>query len=97
MQLPTPNKTGGIHHTDTQGKPMSMIQVRHPFVRYMLKNVHEACETLQFFKIDLEKATMAATMESKVTLVVTTIRNKIQVTIVLLVCDSVIDNLKGKM
>ena len=56
-------------------------------VSYMLKNVNEACETLEFFKTDLEKATMAAAMESKVTLAVTTIRNKIQVTIVLLVCD----------
>ena len=49
----------------------------------MLKNVHGACETLTFFKTDLEKATMADAMESKVTVAVTTIRNKIQVTIVL--------------
>ena len=63
----------------------------------MLKNIHEACETLAFFKTDLEKATMVAAMESKVTLAITTIRNKIQVTIVLLVCDCVINNLKGKI
>ena len=46
-------------------------------VSYMLKNVHEACETLAFFKTDLEKATMAFAKETKVTLAVTTIRNKI--------------------
>jgi hypothetical protein len=63
----------------------------------MLKNVHGACETLAFFKTDLEKATMADAMESKVTVAVTTIRNKIQVTIVLLVCDCVINNFKGKI
>ena len=44
-----------------------------------------------------EKATMADAMESKVTLEVTTIRNKIQVTIVLLVCVCVINNFKGKI
>ena len=66
-------------------------------VSYMLKNVQEACETLAFFKTDLEKATMASAMESKVYLAVTTIRNKIQVTIVLLVCDCVINNFKGKI
>ena len=43
----------------------------------MLKNVHEACETLDATKSALEKATLAAAMEIKVTLVVTTIRNKI--------------------
>ena len=45
----------------------------------MLKNVHEACETLEATKSALEKETLAVAMESKVTLVVTTIRNKIQV------------------
>ena len=52
----------------------------------MLKNVHEACETLETTKSALEKATLAIAMESKVTLVVTRIRNKIQVDIFLLIC-----------
>ena len=52
----------------------------------MLKNVHEACETLEAAKSALEKATLAAAMESKVTLAVTTIRNKIQVSRFLLIC-----------
>ena len=52
----------------------------------MLKNVHEACETLEATKSALEKATLAAAMESKVTLAVTTIRNKIQVSRFLLIC-----------
>ena len=52
----------------------------------MLKNVHEACETLEATKSALEKATLAAAMESKVTLAVTTIRNKIQVSSFLLIC-----------
>ena len=50
----------------------------------MLKNVHEACETLETTKSALEKATLAIAIESKVML--TTIRNKIQVTIFLLIC-----------
>ena len=52
----------------------------------MLRNVHEACETLEATKSTLEKATLAAAMESKVTLAVTTIRNKIQVSSFLLIC-----------
>ena len=43
----------------------------------MLKNVHEACETLKATKSTLGKATLVAAMESKVTLAMTTIRNKI--------------------
>ena len=43
----------------------------------MLKNVHEACETLEATKSTLEKATLAIIMESKVMLAVKTIRNKI--------------------
>ena len=53
----------------------------------MLKNIDEASETLEVAKANLEKTTLVAAMESKVTMAVTTIRNKIQVTIVLLVCD----------
>ena len=45
----------------------------------MLKNVHETCEAMEATKSALEKATLVATMESKVTLEVKTIRNKIQV------------------
>ena len=55
-------------------------------IRDMLKNVHEACETLKATKSALEKATLAVAMESKVTLAVTTIRNKIQVSSFLLIC-----------
>ena len=43
----------------------------------MLKNVHDACETLEATKAALEKATLVTAMESKVSLKVTTIRNKI--------------------
>ena len=43
----------------------------------MLKNVQEACEALDATNYSLEKATLAAAMESKVTLVVTIIRTKI--------------------
>ena len=39
----------------------------------MLKNVHEACDTLKETKFSLEKATLATAMDSKVTLAVTTI------------------------
>ena len=52
----------------------------------MLKNVHEACETQEATKSALEKATLIAALESKVTLAVTTIRNKIQVSSFLLIC-----------
>ena len=51
-----------------------------------VKNFHEAYEKLEATKSALEKATLAVVMERKVTLVVTTIRNKIQVAIFLLVC-----------
>ena len=52
----------------------------------MLKNVPEAYETLEATKSALEKATLVVAMESKVTLAVTTIRNKIQVSSFLLIC-----------
>ena len=52
----------------------------------MLKNLHEAWETLEATKSTLQKATLAASMESKVPLEVTRIRNKIQVAIFLLIC-----------
>ena len=55
-------------------------------IRDMLKNVCEACETLEATKFALEKATLISAMESKVTLAVTTIRNKIQVSSFLLIC-----------
>ena len=58
-----------------------------PHRHTMKANVDDKGETLEFFKTDLEKATLAAAMESKVTFIVTTIRNKIQVPIVLLVCN----------
>ena len=61
----------------------------------LISDVDWMMETLAFCKTDLEKATMADAMESKVTVAVTTIRNKIQVTIVLLVCDCVINNFCG--
>ena len=50
-----------------------------------LKNVHEAYETLEAIMSALEKATLVVAMESKVTLAVTTIRNKIQVSSFLLI------------
>ena len=52
----------------------------------MLKTVHEACETLEATNSALEKEALDAAMESKVTLAVTTIRNKIQVSSFLLIC-----------
>ena len=43
----------------------------------MLKNVHEAYETLEAIMSALEKATLVVAMERKVTLVVKRIRNQI--------------------
>ena len=52
----------------------------------MPKIVYGACTTLETTKSALEKTTLATALESKVTLAVRTIRNKIQVTIFLVIC-----------
>ena len=44
-----------------------------------MKNGHEACETLEAAKVDLEKATLVIVMESKVNMAITTIHSKIDI------------------
>ena len=44
-----------------------------------MKNVNEAYETLEEVKADLEKPTLVASMESKVSMVVTTILSTIDI------------------
>ena len=84
MQLSTLSRTPRRHHTDAYSRQMSMTG--ETLLSDMLKNVDEVCETLEATKSTLEKATLIAAMESKVTLAVTTIRNKIQVSSFLLIC-----------
>ena len=57
---------------------------RETLVQPKLKNVHDACETLEAAKAALEKATLVVAMESKVNKVnkaITTIQSKIEVVI----------------
>ena len=79
MQMSTLCRSPRKHHTYVNDTGETLITD-------MLKNAHQACETLEETKSALEKVTLAAAMESKVTLAVTTIRNKIQVTRFLLIC-----------
>ena len=45
----------------------------------MLKNVHEACETLEAAKVALDKTTLVVAMESNVSMTSITMRRKIEV------------------
>ena len=52
---------------------------RETLLQSMTKNVDEDSEMLEATKDELEKATLVAAMESKVSMVVTTIRSKIDI------------------